>query len=82
MKTDIIKIGNSRGIRLPKSVLDQCHIEKEVNMEIKNDNIILKPINTQPRKNWNKYFVKMSINKDDTLLIPDKIDIDHRDWEW
>lgn len=43
MKTHIISIGNSRGIRIPKAILEQCRIEKDVELELENDKIILKP---------------------------------------
>ena len=44
MKVSLVSIGNSKGIRLPKSVLDQCGVEDEFIMEIEDENIILKPV--------------------------------------
>lgn len=44
MKVTLVSIGNSKGIRLPKSVLDQCGVEDEFIMEIEDENIILKPV--------------------------------------
>jgi len=82
MKTNIIKIGNSKGIRLPKSVLDQCHIDNAVDLQIKNNNIILRPFSDNPRKNWDKHFKKLHENKEDKLIISDKIDIEYGNWEW
>ncbi|GAG28945.1 unnamed protein product, partial [marine sediment metagenome] len=59
MKATIIPIGNSKGIRIPKAILEQCHIEKDVFLEIKGENIIIKPVKKQSRKCWEKYFKKM-----------------------
>ena len=53
MKTSVVKIGNSRGIRLPQTILKQCHIEKEVDLQVKNDYILIKPLHlNKPRENW------------------------------
>jgi antitoxin MazE len=75
MKMDIIKIGNSKGIRLPQAVLKQCGIESQVELEIKDSYIILKPIKN-PREGWVEAFKLMHKNKDDVLLISEEIDTD------
>jgi antitoxin MazE len=70
---DIIKIGNSKGIRLPIAVLKQCGIDSKVELEIKDNYIILKPVKT-PRQGWAEAFELMHKNGDDSLLIPEEID--------
>lgn len=82
MKATIVPIGNSKGIRIPKTILEQCHIEKEVVLKVEDDNIILKPVKKEPRKNWEQYFKKMKKTKEDRLIIDDKIDLDMVGWEW
>ena len=57
-------------------------MEKDVFLEIKGGNIIIKPIKKQSRKGWEKYFEKMKENKDDRLVINDGVDLDMADWEW
>lgn len=85
MKTKVIKIGNSRGIRLPKVVLHQIGINNEVDMEVDRDRIILKPIRRR-RKGWDEAFQKMALNNDDKLL--DEIEAvslsswDSEEWTW
>jgi len=81
MKTNIIQIGNSQGLRLSKSILDQCNIKKNIILKIINNKIIIEPDN-ESRKGWNEIFTKMAENKDDKLLIDDSIDLDNGDWEW
>lgn len=81
MKTAIVPIGNSKGIRIPKVILEQYHIEKAVDLEIKRNAILIKPFKEEPRKNWELAFKKMHEDKDDGLLIDDKIDIDMKSWE-
>ncbi len=82
MKATIVPIGNSKGIRIPKPILEQCHMEKDVVLEVKGNAVIIKPVREEPRKNWELAFKEMKGNKDDRLIIDDKIDLDMGDWEW
>ena len=82
MLINIVPIGNSKGIRIPKSVLDQCHMENEVVMEIEDDRIILKPVHTRPREDWAEQFSTMHEKGEDDLLIDDAIGLDAEAWEW
>ena len=70
METSIIKIGNSKGIRLKKSILKRYNIDKKVEVILENGQIILIPI-YKPRKNWEASFRKMRKENDDRLLIDD-----------
>ena len=82
MEATIVSIGNSRGIRIPKPILEQCHIEKNVILEVEENNIIIRPIRKEPRRDWELAFRKMGENKDDQLIIDDRIDLDVEDWKW
>ena len=44
MKIDIIKIGNSQGIRIPKTIMEQCGFTDSIEMEIKDDSLVLSPL--------------------------------------
>ncbi|NLK51807.1 MAG: AbrB/MazE/SpoVT family DNA-binding domain-containing protein [Syntrophomonadaceae bacterium] len=81
MEIDIIRIGNSKGIRLPQAILKQCGIESKVQLEIKGNCIIIKPIKT-PRQGWAEAFKLMHKDGDDYLLIPEEIDKEAlEDWD-
>ena len=71
MKIDIIKIGNSQGIRIPKTIMKQCGFSESVKTKIKDGNLILKP--TSVREGWAESFKLMAANGDDELLIDDTI---------
>ena len=73
MQMDIVKIGNSKGIRLPLAVLKQCGIDSKVELEIKDNCIIIKPV-IAPRQGWAEAFELMHKNNDDSLLISEEID--------
>ncbi len=83
VKTKVVRIGNSRGIRIPKVILDQCHINDEVELEAKEDCLIIKSPHTA-REGWDLTFQKMHENRDDVLIISDAItnEFDEEDWEW
>jgi len=82
MKVSVVPIGNSKGIRIPKAILQQCHIEKEVELEVENEKVIVSSIKKEIRKNWDSQFKNMSKKKEDQLLIDDIIDLDSAQWEW
>lgn len=70
MEIPIINIGNSKGIRLPKTLLEQYNITDTIELILEKGRIILKPKST-PRKGWEGLFKEMHTNSDDTLLIDD-----------
>ena len=84
MRTRIIKIGNSRGVRIPKPLLEQIGILEDVDMKVENNRIIISPV-SEPRAGWDGEFQKMSENGDDLLLDrgePALQEWDETEWEW
>ena len=83
MKSSIRSIGNSKGIIIPQSFLKQCFIDEEVNIEVKDNHIIISPAGDVKRKGWADAFKQMAKNGDDELSIPDVFeDEDLTDWKW
>ncbi|MDP9048600.1 MAG: AbrB/MazE/SpoVT family DNA-binding domain-containing protein [Bacteroidota bacterium] len=83
MKSTIRNIGNSKGIILPQSFLKECFIEDEVDIEVKENHIIISAPETVKRKGWEQSFKEMAKNGDDQLLIPDVFDDENvTDWKW
>ncbi len=70
MEISVIPIGNSKGIRLTKTLLDKYNIKDTVELILEKGYIILKPT-IEPRKGWEKAFKKMHEQGDDKLLIND-----------
>lgn len=81
MLTKIIKVGNSKGIRIPSVLLKDFDVDKEVELELKNNTIIIKPVK-KVRAGWDESFKEMNKNQDDKLLINDIFDDEMDDWEW
>jgi antitoxin MazE len=70
MDISIIPIGNSKGIRLSKTLLEKYNIRDTVELIMEKGYIILRPKNA-PRKGWEKSFKRMHANGDDKLLMTD-----------
>ncbi len=80
MDVSVISIGNSKGIRLSKTLLEKYNITDKVELILERGYIILKP-KKEPRKDWEKAFKKMHENCDDELLIDDVFE-DENPEEW
>lgn len=80
MEISIIKIGNSKGFRLSKTILERYNIRDKVELIFEKGQIILRPI-SEPRKGWDKAFRKMHEEGEDHLLIDDVFEDEHFD-EW
>jgi antitoxin MazE len=70
MDVSVIKIGNSKGIRLSKTILEKYEIKDTVEMVLEEDHIILKP-KIKARNGWDKDFREMHESGDDKLIMPD-----------
>lgn len=70
MDISIVQIGNSKGIRLSKTLLEKYNIKDTVELILEKGYIILKP-KANPRKGWEKAFKKMHENQDDKPLMAD-----------
>lgn len=84
MRTRIIKIGNSQGVRIPKLFLEQSRLLEEVEMEAQEDQIILRAV-TRPRQGWEEAFRAMAEQGDDQLLdggLGGQSPWDQQEWQW
>lgn len=70
MEVSVIKIGNSRGIRFSKTIIERYNIKDTVDLILDKGQIIIKPL-SKPRKGWDKAFIEMHANGDDKLVMPD-----------
>lgn len=82
MKTQIIQIGNSQGIRIPKVLLEESGISGEVDVELHPEGIIIR--NAQkPRANWDEAFKKMAENDEEELTeTAVSTEFDKKEWQW
>jgi antitoxin MazE len=79
MKTQIIQIGNSQGIRIPKVLLEESRISGDVDVELHPDGILIR--NAQkPRAGWGDAF-KMA-EDDDLTTETAGSEFDKKEWQW
>ena len=80
MKIPVIPIGNSKGIRLSKTILEKYSIQDSLEIILEEDYIVLKP-STQAREGWDQAFKKMNEEGDDQLILPDLFEDENLE-EW
>ena len=84
VKAQIIRIGNSQGIRIPKPILEQLGFTDEVELEILPGQLVVRSVHT-PRAGWDEHFQAMALAGDDHLLDGDQLNAsewDEVEWEW
>jgi antitoxin MazE len=80
MEISVIQIGNSKGVRLSKTLIEKYNIKDKVELILEKGQIIIKPISS-PRKGWEKAFKEMNENGDDQLLFDDVFENENLE-EW
>lgn len=84
MRTRIVKIGNSQGIRIPKALLDQTGLCGEVDIQAQGGSLLVAAVR-RPRSGWDDAFREMALHEDDRLLdgdISTSDSFDTEEWEW
>ena len=82
MKTKIIRIGNSRGVRIPKPLLEQAGLADQVILRVIDDGIVIEPAD-KPRANWAEAASVLHGRGEDGLLgEPVETDFDETEWVW
>jgi antitoxin MazE len=82
MKARIIQIGNSRGVRLPRALLEQAHLTDEVQLEAAPNQIVIRSAHA-PREGWEAAFRSMAQRGDDVLEQEFTSNaFDEEEWKW
>ena len=93
MKTELVRIGNSRGIRIPKPFIEQCGLGETVELRVANDCLIISP-GRQPRQGWDDAFrapghaapghAASDHAAHDELMLEsaEPNEFDHKEWRW
>jgi antitoxin MazE len=85
MKTKVINIGNSKGIRIPKAILQQARLENEVILEVSTNGLLIKPEKQKhkAREGWEQQFKQaVKESKSENLWGNTSNDFDKEDWTW
>jgi antitoxin MazE len=83
IKTKLIRIGNSQGIRIPRAVVEQIGLQGELELEVRRRQLLVRPA-SRPREGWEDQFRRMADRGDDRPLWPEAAlsSFDEKEWEW
>ncbi|MCK4412985.1 MAG: AbrB/MazE/SpoVT family DNA-binding domain-containing protein [Candidatus Eisenbacteria sp.] len=84
MRSRIVRIGNSRGIRIPKPLIEQTGLGDEVEISVEDNRLVIGPA-SQPREGWAEAFKEMAKAGDDRWVDdhePAPTSWDQEEWEW
>lgn len=83
MKVKLVRVGNSRGIRIPKAILEQCGLQETVELRVEKDRLVIAREH-RPRQGWEEAFSAAGPSSDDELLLDamPAAAFDLEDWRW
>lgn len=84
MKAHVVRIGNSKGIRIPKSVIEQCQLHGAVDLIVEQGQLLVRSA-TKARAGWDQAFEQMHRHGDDQLMdrdAPSTSQWDRKNWRW
>jgi antitoxin MazE len=80
MKAQIIRIGNSQGVRIPKMLLEDGKLSGEVELELHEDGLLIRSLQ-KPRANWDASF-KATSDDDDQSTPDTPTEFEKKEWQW
>jgi antitoxin MazE len=83
MRTELVRIGNSRGVRIPKPLIQQCGLGKTVEVRVENDSLVISPAR-RPRQGWEEAFRAAGPAVQNELLLEtaEPNEFDRKEWQW
>ncbi len=81
IKTRLIKIGNSQGLRIPKLILEQLNLSDDIELEVQDHQLIVRAT-SHPRASWAEQFERMAANGDDQLFDTEPVPTEWEETEW
>jgi antitoxin MazE len=83
IKTRLVRIGNSQGIRIPRVVVEQAGLQGELELEVRRRQVVLRPA-SRSREGWEDRFRAMAERGEDRPLWPEVAlsSFDEKDWDW
>jgi len=83
MKARLVRIGNSRGVRIPKSMIEEADLGEEIQLHLRGDEIVISKAATPPRAGWALAAKRLASRDEDVLLDqPISTHFDREEWKW
>jgi antitoxin MazE len=82
MRLELTRIGNSRGIRIPKPLIAQCGLGDVVEVQVTPEGLVIAP-HRAPREGWKETFAASRSGEREMLLdgVPPNA-FDDEEWTW
>ncbi len=82
MKIELVRVGNSRGIRIPKPLIEQCGFGDSVELRIENNHLVI-AASRRPREGWEEAFRAAGSSLSDEMLLDGApSQFDREEWRW
>ena len=81
MKVELVRIGNSRGVRIPKPIIEQCGFGNTVDLRVEKNCVVIAP-ERAPREGWEEAFAAAGSAAEDELLLDFPNKFDEKEWRW
>ena len=85
MRASLVRIGNSRGVRIPKALIEECDLGSTVELEVRDGQLVIRRAD-DPRAGWEEAFRQAAVEGDDDELreweAAALTDWDENEWEW
>ncbi len=82
MKSRLIRIGNSRGVRLPKPLIEEAGLQEEIEIEVREGTVVITPLSL-PRDGWAEAARLLREREEDHLRDePTATQFDRKEWRW
>jgi antitoxin MazE len=78
----IRQIGNSRGVVIPKAILEQVGFDNEADLVIEGDKLVLSKPKKNPREGWAEDSKAIAGAGEDILVLGDFMNETDEDWVW
>jgi antitoxin MazE len=82
MQVAIRTMGNSRGVLIPKPILEQTGLLDAADLQVKNGVIEIRPLKRNPREGWAADSQRVAQAGDDALVWPEFANADDKDLKW
>jgi antitoxin MazE len=82
MQVAVRTMGNSKGILIPKPILEQTGLIDAADLQVKNGVIEIRPLKRNPREGWAVDSQRVAQSGDDALVWPEFANADDKDLKW
>ena len=82
VRAKIVRVGNSRGIRIPRSLIDEARLGEAVDLSVVDGALVVRAA-ARARGGWEAAFAQMAAAGEDGLIDAETpTEFDEAEWEW